>query len=124
MRSSSSSSEMARARISFWDKLSKSFTVIVSCYVDTVLPTQARPVSNGTPLDHLSAKNCFSYCFIICCLPCRSRAGNLVAIGQGFQKCDEIILFLVRQLKVAKLFLVEIGGIFGWRPARHLLAGI
>src|SRR5271157_3658111 len=107
MRSSSSSSEMARARISFWDKLSKSFNGNVSCHVDTFLPTEACPVSNGTPLDHLSAENCFSYCFVICYLPCRSGAGNLVAIGQSFQECDEIVLFLVRQPKVAELFLVE-----------------
>jgi hypothetical protein len=45
--------------------------------------------------------------FSCCYLPCRSRAGNLIAVCQGFQKRDEISFFLVRQPKISKLFLVE-----------------
>src|SRR5271157_5960769 len=97
MRSSSSSSEMARARISFWDKLSKSRKGDVSC----------SRVYRGA--NYLTRS---------------SRSGNLVAVGQGFQKKYEISLFLVCQPKVAKLFLVEIGGIFGRWPARHFFAEI
>src|SRR5271157_371643 len=97
MRSSSSSSEMARARISFWDKLSKSRNVGVSCW---------------------RGRRWAKY------LTQSSRAGNLVAVGQGFQECNDIILFLVRQLKIAELLLVEVRRIFRGRPACDLFTGI
>src|SRR5271165_2415211 len=97
MRSSSSSSEMARARISFWDKLSKSRNVGVSCW---------------------RGRRWAKY------LTQSSRAGNLVAVVQGFQECNDIILFLVRQLKIAELLLVEVRRIFRGRPACDLFTGI
>src|SRR6266849_3258019 len=57
-------------------------------------------------------------------LPLRSRAGNLVIVGQSLQEGDKVILFLICQLKVAELFLVEVAGIFGWRPARDSFSGV
>src|SRR5260370_41205582 len=57
-------------------------------------------------------------------LPLRSRAGRLVVVGQRLQEGDKVILFQICQLKVAELFLVEVAGIFGWRPAHDLFAGV
>src|SRR6266478_4814730 len=57
-------------------------------------------------------------------LPCRSRARNFVAVGQGLQESDKIILLLICQLKVAELFLVEVARVFWWRPTRDLFAGV
>jgi hypothetical protein len=52
------------------------------------------------------------------------RAGKLVAVGQGLQESDEIILLLTRQLEISELFLIEVAGIFRLRPAFYLFAGI
>src|SRR6266851_7732206 len=53
-------------------------------------------------------------------LLCRSWAGKFVVVGQGLQESDQIVLFCVGQLKISELSLVEIGWIFGWRPACDL----
>src|SRR5271169_6608875 len=97
MRSSSSSSEMARARISFWDKLSKSRKGNVSC-------------SRGYRWANYLTRS--------------SRTENLVAVSQGLQEPDEVILFLVGQIEIAELLLVEVRRIFRWRPACDLFTGI
>src|SRR5271166_6581588 len=107
MRSSSSSSEIARARISFCDKLSKSFNGNVSysrgyCCADR----GASRCQWDSPRPSVREELLFLLFRYL--LPTLSERGrDLVAVGQSFQKCDEIVLFLVRQPKVAELFLVE-----------------
>src|SRR6266404_5033538 len=75
-------------------------------------------------LSGFSGNRCRRSRFIPWRLPCRSRAGRLVVVGQCFQEGDKVILFLICQLKVAELFLVEVAGVFGLRPARDLFAGV
>jgi hypothetical protein len=46
-----------------------------------------------------------------------------VIIGQSFQESDDVLLFLVREFKVAELALVDMGWIFSGRPTCDLFSG-
>jgi hypothetical protein len=51
-------------------------------------------------------------------------AWHHVAIRKSLKESDKGIFFLVRQLKVAELSLVEVGWVLGRWPAGDLFAGI